>query len=59
MDNASNTAALATAVLAVWSSLQAAGVPLGVPLEIGLTWVFMNVHDYSNNEVPKYQNGSD
>ena len=36
-DNASNTAALAPAVLAVWSSLQAAGVPFGVPLEIGFT----------------------
>ena len=37
IDNASNTGALATAVLAVWKFLQAAGVPLGVPLEIGFT----------------------
>ena len=37
MDNASNTAALAPAVLAVWSSLQAAGVLFEVPVEIGLT----------------------
>ena len=37
MDNVSNTGALATAVLAVWKFLQAAGVPFGVPLEIGLT----------------------
>ena len=37
IDNASNTAAIATAVLAVWKFLQAAGFPLGVPLEIGFT----------------------
>jgi len=37
IDNASNTGALATAVLAVWKFLQAAGFPLGVPLEIGFT----------------------
>ena len=37
IDNASNTGALATAVLAVWKFLQAAGVPFGVPLEIGFT----------------------